>query len=293
MPATSSPGEAAIYMAGMMFERSRIGRRSRLAEADFLHTFAAEEIVDRLGLVSRTFEDGLVVGPLTPAIQAAWAAAPVRWTTLTPPGGQLGMAVADVIMPFFRSFGLAVSINHLHLSNDPVKMLAEMRGTLRPDGLFLGAALSSGSLAELADVLLEADAQTGEGAGMRVAPFADVRRWGDAVSRAGFALPVADAMAITVRYQNLQGLLDDLGKMGVRGVLASRSPGSRRLFDRAATLYAHRHSDPDGRLRATFVFAFLSGWAPDASQQKPAKRGSATMALEEALKAPLVTPKPR
>ncbi|MEM8855046.1 MAG: SAM-dependent methyltransferase [Pseudomonadota bacterium] len=279
-------------MAGMMFDRSRIGRRSHLAEADFLHTFAAEEIVDRLSLVSRTFKEGLAVGPLTPAIEAAWAAAPVRWTTLTPPFGPMGMVVADEAMPVFRAVGLTVSINHLHLSNDPVAMLTQLRGTLRPDGLFLGAALCSGTLAELTEVMLEADAQTGAGAGLRVAPFADVRRWGDAVSRAGFALPVADALTITVRYKTLLSLFQDLGHMGVRGILASRSPGRRRLFEKASDLYAERHSDPDGRLRATFSFAFLSGWAPDASQQKPAKRGSATVRLEDALKAPLV-PKSR
>ena len=42
-------------------------------------------------------------------------------------------------------------------------------------------------------------------------------------------------------------------------------------------------ADPDGRLRATFDLVHLSGWAPDESQQKPLKPGSATARLADAL----------
>jgi hypothetical protein len=37
-------------------------------------------------------------------------------------------------------------------------------------------------------------------------------------------------------------------------------------------------------VRATFEIVWLSGWAPHESQQKPAKRGSATARLEDAMK---------
>ena len=40
---------------------------------------------------------------------------------------------------------------------------------------------------------------------------------------------------------------------------------------------------PDGRLRATFEIAWLSGWAPHDSQQKPLKPGSAAQRLADAL----------
>ena len=42
----------------------------------------------------------------------------------------------------------------------------------------------------------------------------------------------------------------------------------------------------DGRIRATFATVWLSGWAPHGSQQKPARRGSATVSLADALKTP-------
>lgn len=271
------------YLPLMLFDRARLRRRPRLAEADFLHVRLAEEIVERLGFVARRFDRGLVAGPLTPAVRAAWEAAPVAWTYAAPEGGDVA---ADVAMPFARRFPLAVSMNELHLANDPVAALGEMRGTLEPDGLFLGAAASSGTLEELAGALLEAEAELTGNAAMRVAPFGDVRRWGDALAKAGFAMPVADEVRWTVRYPSLRALVDDLGRMGLRGILADRRPAPRRLFERAEEIYAERAGDADGRLRATFAFAFLSGWAPDPSQRKAApRRGSATVRLEDALKA--------
>jgi hypothetical protein len=55
---------------------------------------------------------------------------------------------------------------------------------------------------------------------------------------------------------------------------------------RAAAIYAERFSDPDGRVRATFATIWLSGWAPDSAQPKPARRGSATASLAQALQNP-------
>jgi hypothetical protein len=58
--------------------------------------------------------------------------------------------------------------------------------------------------------------------------------------------------------------------------------GLHRLL-RAAELYAERHGDADGRIKATFRILFLAGWAPHESQQKPLRPGSAKARLAEAL----------
>jgi hypothetical protein len=135
-------------------------------------------------------------------------------------------------------------------------------------------------------VLTEAETALTGGVSPRVAPFADVRDMGGLLQRAGFALPVADSDVVTVRYFNLFGLMRDLRAMGATNPLVDRSrrPTSRLLFLQAAALYAARFADPDGRIRATFEVISLSGWAPHESQQKPAKRGSATISLADALK---------
>jgi hypothetical protein len=63
-----------------------------------------------------------------------------------------------------------------------------------------------------------------------------------------------------------------------------RVPLKRKTLMRAAEIYAERFADSDSRLRATFEIIWLSGWAPDASQQKPLAPGSAKRRLADALK---------
>ncbi|NJO32954.1 MAG: SAM-dependent methyltransferase, partial [Rhodospirillales bacterium] len=53
---------------------------------------------------------------------------------------------------------------------------------------------------------------------------------------------------------------------------------------RAAALYQERFADAQGRLPATFQILFLTGWAPDPSQQQPAKRGSGKASLKDVLR---------
>ncbi|RVD34766.1 SAM-dependent methyltransferase, partial [Mesorhizobium sp. M4A.F.Ca.ET.020.02.1.1] len=83
-------------------------------------------------------------------------------------------------------------------------------------------------------------------------------------------------------------LLADLRAMGETSPLVDRSrrPGTRKFFARAAEIYAERFSDPDGRIRASFSLVWMSGWAPDASQQKPLKPGTAKVSLKTILEGP-------
>jgi len=269
----------------IVFDRSRIRYPVDNAFVDILHRHVAEELADRLTFVQRQFDTGLVCGPMSPGQKNVWRQTKTDWLYASPTRLNCEDVVCDLAMPFRRTFPVVISQNALHLANDPVAALKELRGTLRPDGLFLGAAAARGTLVELADSLMAADVALSGGAAMRVAPFADVRTWGDALSRAGFALPVADELRVVVRYPTLAALFGDLAGMGARGILAKRTPAPKRLFREAEAIYRERFADPDGKLRASFVFACLSGWAPDPSQQKPARRGSATMSLAEALTA--------
>ncbi len=118
-----------------------------------------------------------------------------------------------------------------------------------------------------------------------MAPFADVRELGALLQRAGFALPVVDCDRLTVRYESVFALMHDLRRMGATNVLTERrrTPLRRATLQRMAEIYAQRFADPDGRVRATFEIAWLSGWVPHESQQKPLKPGSARQRLADAL----------
>jgi hypothetical protein len=77
----------------------------------------------------------------------------------------------------------------------------------------------------------------------------------------------------------------DLRRMGATNVLNERprAPLKRATLQRLTEIYAERFADADGRVRATFEIAWLSGWVPHESQQKPLRPGSAKARLADAL----------
>src|SRR3546814_8503255 len=100
----------------------------------------------------------------------------------------------------------------------------------------------------------------------------------------GFVMPVADGDSLTVRYSSLFSLMADLRGMGASNMLMSQPPKMLRgTLARAAEAFAAA-AEPDGKTAEVFSIIYLSGWAPDVSQPRPARRGSATVSLADALK---------
>ena len=266
-----------------------------VAGADFLMQRTAEDLADRLGAVERKFGKAAALFCQTQAatdmITESGKAGHV--TRVESDAVFLGDATGQVALPETvpfepESLDLAVSLLSLQAMNDIPGMLIQIRRALKPDGLFLGAFAGAGTLSEMRESLLAAETEIYGGASPRVLPFTDVRDAGALLQRAGFALPVADVETVTVRYATLFDLMADLRAMGETTALLDRSkrPGTRRLFSRAAEIYAERFSDADGRIRASFSIVWMSGWAPDASQQKPLKPGTAKMSLAKILEDP-------
>jgi SAM-dependent methyltransferase len=277
----------------LSFARKRRALAVDISGADFLMARAAEDLSDRLSTVERRFPRAAALFCLTPAARDALitsgkvdAVDRVEADAALLGGGE-GIVAAPETVPFEPGvLDLAVSLLSLHEVNDIPGVLIQICRALKPDGLFLGAMPGAGTLAELRDSLLAAEAELTGGAAPRVLPFADVRDVGALLQRAGFALPVTDVETVTVRYSGLLPLLRDLRAMGATSALAERSrrPLRRAVLARGAQIYAERHADPDGRIRATFSTIWMSGWAPAESQQKPLKPGSAKASLAEALR---------
>lgn len=281
-----------VFDTELVIERKRRALAEQHGGAGFLIERVAEDLAERLSLVERNFERAAVLFPVTAhaskvlagsgkAAEIVRIEADDRWL-----GAEHGIAAAPETVPLApESADLAVSLMSLHEMNDIPGFLVQVRRALKPDGLFLGAMAGAGTLAELRESLLAAETELAGGASPRVSPFADVKDVGALLQRAGFALPVADLETLTVRYDTMFALMRDLRGMGATNALAARSrkPASRRLFLRAAEIYASRFSDPDGRIRATFSVIWLSGWAPHGSQQKPLAPGSAKHSLRDAL----------
>jgi hypothetical protein len=94
-------------------------------------------------------------------------------------------------------------------------------------------------------------------------------------------------MTQTVTYESLLPLVRDLRAMGETNALASRErrPMPRAVFTEAMRVYSGAFPAEGNRIRATFDFVFLTGWAPADSQPKPLRPGSAKARLADALNA--------
>lgn len=289
------PGGAAAHKRAMphngpsdsseIFDRAlRRKRRDRAARhyEGFVREHMLEGIQDRLAAVTRAFGDVLDLGSFgggfeLPGARITRIDAGARFATMAG-----GIQADEDRHPFPEaSFDLVVSVGVLDQINDVPGALALARRALRPDGLFLGAFLGAGTLATLRGAFLKAEA---ERPAARFHPQIDVRAAGDLLTRAGFALPVADVETLTVRYGSMFSLLRDLRGMAATNLLPGTPPLTRNTLAGAAQAFAER-ADPDGRTAERFEIVYLTGWAPDESQPKPARRGSATTSLAEALRA--------
>ncbi|MGY6634354.1 MAG: methyltransferase domain-containing protein [Alkalilacustris sp.] len=276
MPAPRLTDRAAL-------ERAR-ARALRGEAALFLHAEAASEIEERLNEVNRRFT--------RPAVVTGW---PAAWAGVIP--GARVVADAPVLDLEAGAHDLIVHAMALHWADDPVGQLVQCRRALAPDGLFLGVLFGGRTLAELRASLAEAETEVTGGLSPRVLPMAEIRDLGGLLQRAGLALPVADSVALTVRYADAFALMRDLRAMGETNALAARlrRPTCRAVLRLAARRYRDSFGGDDGRVPAGFELIFLTGWAPDDSQPRPLRPGSARRRLADALGSvehPLADPVP-
>ncbi|PZO87351.1 MAG: SAM-dependent methyltransferase [Micavibrio aeruginosavorus] len=278
-----------------VFDRGQIARqRSRFRSSEtgdryFLFDWTMREITDRLSIVRRDFPVCLTIGGRGKAAAFADHATQTYITldasaSVLPP--QNGIVAEEDFLPVAKqSIDLAVSVLSLHTVNDLPGALLQIRESLKPDGLFLAGMFGGETLRELRECLYEAEIELRGRVSPRVAPFADKPQMGTLMQRAGFALPVVDSEILTVTYDNIFALMHDLRTMGEANAVRERTKyfTPRSVFLRAGELYAARHADPDGRIRASFEIIFLLGWAPHETQQKPLRPGSAQTRLADFL----------
>ena len=269
-------------------------RRDRAALVDddsrFLHRRAADELLERLDLVSRPLGTALDLGCGDGYLSNRLQARGLQVTSLDA-GSRFAARAGAVqgeedLLPFAEaSFDLVVSVGVLDTVNDLPGALIQIRRALRPDGLFLAAFAGAGSLPRLRAALRAAEDAEHRAAAPRLHPQIDVRAAGDLLTRSGFALPVADIDILEVRYSALGGLVTDLRGMAATNLLVARA---RQPFGRiglaAATASFAAAAGPDGRTAEQFAIVHLSGWAPSPDQPKPAPRGSGTASLSDALR---------
>ncbi|HEY1961864.1 MAG TPA: methyltransferase domain-containing protein [Rhizomicrobium sp.] len=269
-----------------IFDRALYARRrARASGTDFLVRDVAVHIAERIAAVNRRFHCALDLSSRKASFAELEPLAD-RWTRTAFWASGAPMVADEEALPFIeQSFDLIVSVLSLHAVNDLPGALVQIRQALKPDGLFLAALFGGETLKQLREALLAAESEITGGTTPRVAPFADVRDLGALLQRASFALPVADVERTTVRYREFSTLARDLRALGETNSLHGRSRKflRRDMLATALAHYQHAHAEADDRFRTTFDVVYLTGWAPDDTQPKPLRPGSARARLANAL----------
>lgn len=263
-------------------ERRRLAmaRGERLARQTvaFLAEHMADEIIERLGWVTRDFGKALVLGMAPPSLLAALEGRGMRLTLAGPIGRDI--VCDEDLLPFdAASFDLVIALGTLDSVNDLPGALIQINRSLRPDGLMMAAMMGAGSLPRLKAAMLAADEASGRGVAARIHPQIDVRAAGDLLQRARFAMPVADSDTLNVRYSSLPALIADLRAHGWTNTLSASGPALGKVGLLEAMQRFAGDADSDGKTPERFEILYLSGWAPSPDQPKPARRGSATASL--------------
>lgn len=280
-------------MPAILFHRDRTRkRRARVAETfaghDFLLRQMAESLADSLDSITYRFPRVVELGAsgqLAPYLKQRPGTQHVWPCDIVPfPGATL--VIDNELLPFAPdSLNAVVSAGGMHFINDLPGTLAQIRQALQPDGLFMAVLPGPDTLRELRQVFAASDAALHGGITPRIVPFPDVRDAGGLLQRAGFALPVVDRDIITVTYENLFALMDDLRGSGQVNMLQDQlqhfTPKS--FFLDAAKRYADRFSNSEGRIVASFELVTMTAWKPAANQQQPSKRGSGQISLTQVL----------
>ncbi|MGE0854303.1 MAG: methyltransferase domain-containing protein [Hyphomicrobiaceae bacterium] len=273
-------------------------RRNRVAATAAQHEFllarVADDLMERLAAIQRTFPVALNLGAYhgllgrrlrqMPGIEVVIDAEPSA--SLLQQCGHPRVQADEESLPFREgSLDLVVSGLSLQLVNDLPGALVQVRRALKPDGLLLAAMLGGATLTELRQSLLAAEEEMTGGASPRVAPLADVQDMGALLQRAGFALPVVDSDTLIATYPDPLALMHEVRAMGGANVLEARArrPLRRAVLQRALALYGERFGLPNGRVPATFEIITLTGWGPHERQQKPLQPGTARRRLADAL----------
>lgn len=261
--------------------------RPHFTNHNFLHERITQDLIERLHMITRDFDQAVLLGDLTPKEAFLQTGKIQNLHTVHESKHSVPVIIASSeILPFrTHSLDLVISCLNLHVINDLPGTLIQIRRALKPDGLFLCAFFGGETLHELRASLNEAEITCRGGISPRIHPMIDKQQAGALMQRASFALPVIDSDIIPVNYSKLESLYADLRGMGETNTLLARSKTftPRRLFEKTQEIYARDHMSYDGYYQASFEIIYCLGWGPSDTQQKPLAPGSAQRHLSEIL----------
>ena len=156
-------------------------------------------------------------------------------------GGSLGMVWSNLYFPYF----------------DLGRIFAEAHRVLEPGGVLMFSTLGPDTLKELRFACSGMDNYP------HVGEFTDLHDVGDALVEQGFAAPVMDMEMITITYNSVQLIAQDLKALGARNVHKNRQRGLLSPSRWQAMVERYESLRLDGRLPASCEVIYGHAWKPE------------------------------
>jgi len=141
--------------------------------------------------------------------------------------------------------------------NDLPTTFVEMSRVLKTDGLLMFSTFGPDTLRELRTAFDGVDGYN------HVNRFADMHDIGDMLVAAGFADPVMEMEKITLTYNDVKAVMQDLRNIGAHNATAGRAPGMMGKAKWARIVQNYETLRRDGRLPATFEVVYGHAWKPE------------------------------
>jgi NADH dehydrogenase [ubiquinone] 1 alpha subcomplex assembly factor 5 len=263
---------AVAQLFDMQLRALRRDRAARSGPELFLLERAFADCLERLALVDRRFERGLLIG--CPATE--WLARLrdfVVEVEVRDPGALFAeraggeIIVEDDWTPAADAYDFVLTVGTLDTVNDLPRALKSIAQSMRPASLFLAALSGGDTLPQLRSAMRAADLATGL-ASPHIHPRIEASALAPLLAQAGFVMPVVDVDRARVSYQSVDRLIADLRRMGATNILGERS---RRALSRQAQEAARRRfaaAGDDGRTVETFEILHFAAWTPTASPSR-------------------------
>ncbi len=140
--------------------------------------------------------------------------------------------------------------------NDLPATFRELHRVLKTDGLLMFSTFGPDTLKELRQAFSGVDRHN------HLNRFADMHDIGDMLVHAGFAEPVMDMEYITLTYEDVRGVLNDLKRIGAHNVTAGRGQGLMGKNAWSSLVENYERSRRDGKLPATYEVIYGHAWKP-------------------------------
>ena len=168
-------------------------------------------------------------------------------------------------LPFAdNSFDFIYSNLMLQWCTDLEQAFKELRRVLAPGGLLLFTTFGPDTLSELRTSWEAVDGFTHTNA------FIDMHDVGDALVRTQWAEPVMDTERVTVTYQDVRTLMQDLKQIGAHNVTLGRPRGLTGRCRLQQLTAAYEQFRVDGVLPASYEVVYGHAWSPVAGDQEVA-----------------------